>query len=60
MQKVYINDQEHVLVVALVHTKTENGAPALIKLFYDDEVIELNGGEEFCTLWLNKDCLSGK
>lgn len=59
MQRVHINDQEHVLVTALIHTKTKNGAPALVKLVYDDEVIELNGGEEFCTLWLNEGCLRG-
>ena len=42
-------DESYKLVVMLIHTKNEDGSPALVKIMYDDDKIELAGGEEFVT-----------
>lgn len=39
-------------MLALIHTKHDDGTPALIKVIRDQDEIELNGGEEFVTLFV--------
>lgn len=51
-ERIEVNGQVYRLVVALIHTKKADGRPALIKLMYDEDTIELAGGEHFCTMYL--------
>lgn len=45
--KIKIEDRVYQAVVFMVHTRTPNGTPQLVKLIHDTQTVELAGGEEF-------------
>lgn len=48
---IKIGNDEYKCVVGLVHTKDDLGRPKLITLIHEEQVVHLNGGEEFVTLF---------
>ena len=49
-----LNGEAYIPLVLLVHTKDEDGCPALMKAIRDDHSIELAGGEEFMIVYAPK------
>ena len=47
-------EQEYVVAIGLLHTKDEQKRPKLVSIVYDDDTIELAGGEEFMTVLIPK------
>ncbi len=44
----------YVPIVLLIHTKHQDGSPALMKHIQDDATIDLQGGEEFMIVYAPK------
>lgn len=51
-QRIAIDATPYRLVVGLIHTKSPDGSPALVKIIRDQDVIDLAGGEEFMTMYV--------
>lgn len=48
----YIRGERHVLRVAKIHSKHEDGTPEDVTIMRDSDVAEIIGGEEFMTLYM--------
>lgn len=50
--KVGQTSVKHIFSLFLINTKHPDGSPALCTRLKDDQVVDLNGGEEFVTAYL--------
>jgi hypothetical protein len=56
---VSIAGEEYKLLVALVHSKDKKGRPKLLSVLYDEQSIDLAGGEEFITFYALRRVMRG-
>ena len=50
--KAIIGGKSYQLVIGKVESKDTLGRPKSVTIIYDEESVDLKGGEEFVTLWM--------
>ncbi len=51
-KRIAIDAIPYRLVIGLIHTRSPDGSPALVKIIRDQDVVNLAGGEEFMTIYV--------